>query len=643
VAIISLVLLFIGIFCCLPIYIFKYLEIGESSPQYSTHSYLYRWIWTTAYATSQFSSSVMLCAWACSIFLFVYLLSLWLADSSPSSPSCSSSCSSSPSRSIEEDPFQTLILQLMSVTQFTSSDAIQLLTLALLNIIIVGGVNVAYIIAIFSQLSPTNHLLIQLSMAAFKYYWNFVCVPWLILGPLKNTRYKAGLRLTFMLINSIWLPFLVTALTSPSCFRNVLISPKEIESVYSYLTCDTILNGQCIEFELFSIEVIPLSPAFSYDYLCASSVIAVYLPVFIYTSCLLVVTPFLYTYLLVGHTSYEALPSRLRKSIHGIIWPDAWRQTDITQLSDNDLRQFQTSVNRHTSIPNKFNTSNTSPSSRSSSGESEKNNLPSPETLLKVQTIVATLMHHIAILLTFGLCCPVLAFTVTSAICVSVLQWKYLVGRFVTSRLISRDSVRMVMNNRRVVDAALITLELSVGTALDYFRATLWPVLWTSCTFFVFVCWDMAGDVVGWKAALWAPCGVISFAIFIGIFMRARKHQRFRSRGGSSLTNSFVIEKMESNPLEESSSGGYRDEGEERNRETNRTTDSFQIEYSPGGTPTLAGRAKSGGGILSSFQKIALYSREKNGLKYSESDQSDGRSSNSNASGLKTVNLGSSC
>lgn len=551
VAKISLVIMILGFFCCLPIYILKSFDNGESSPEYATHSYLYRWMWTTAYATNEVNSGILLAAWAISIFVFVMLLSLWLDVSSVMMSQRSSTAS--------DDHFKSFVLKLMAATQFTFVDAFQMFSLAIINIVVVGAVNVAYIVAVFKELSPTNHLMVQLAMATFKYYWNFVCVPWLILGPLKNTRYKAGLRLTLMLINSVWLPFLVTALTSPACFRSILISPEEIRSVYSYLTCDTILYDECIEFELFSVEVTPLTPAFSYDYLCASSVITVYLPVYLYTYCLLIIIPILSTYLLVSHTNYSRLPSGFRETLNGLMWPNAWRETDITRFDEEIFYQIE---------------------SNNSSVQSASNELPSPESLLKVQTVIATLMHHVTILLTFGLCCPVLAFAVTASICVSVLQWRYLVGRFAASRLISRQSVRMVLASPRIVDGALITLELCVGNALDYFRATLWPVLWTSCMFFVFACWDMAGDEVGWDHSLWAPCGALSFAILIWLLMRFRKRYILastNSRGSSQV--SLIIEKID-NPIGEEIEQSYDDS----NRLSNRTTSSFQIDTSPTGS-----------------------------------------------------------
>jgi Leucine-rich repeat (LRR) protein len=630
VAKISLVIMSLGCLLCLPIYVLKARDNGELLPEYSTHSYLYRWLWTTAYAKSELIAGMLMAAWAVSILLFVSLLSLWLTNPSSNNLSRPASLASSSPSSSTNDPFQTFILSLMAVSQFTLMDATQLLTLTLLNLFVVGGVNAVYIIAVFRELSPDQHLLVQLAMASFKYFWNFVCVPWLILGPLKNTRYKASLRLVFMLLNSVWVPFVVTALTSPLCFRHLLILPHEIDSTYTYLTCDTVLYGVCIEWEPYSVEVIPLTPSFSYDYLCASSIITVYVPVFIYTACLQILLPTLSTYLLVGSGVYEMIPMRWRSSFDGVLWPHAWRETDITRLSERNLFVgLQEGPEGDVGVGGEGERNLSSPTQDLSSEE-----LPSPDRLLNVQTIVATLMHQITVLLTFGLCCPALALAVTCSICVSVLQWRYLVGRFVSSRLISRTSVRMVMSSPRVVDGVLITLELSVGNALDYFRATLWPVLWTSCLFFVFVCWDMAGDRVGWRAAIWAPYTAIAFSIFIWLLMRARKNYWLTRGGerGEGEGQSLEIEKIQ-NPIREEGEGekriGQRQGENDRHeiddplRESNQTIGSFQIESSISVTPS----AGAGGVMRSILPKLSRQSGH-----YSETSDD-----------LKTVNLGSSC
>jgi hypothetical protein len=134
------------------------------------------------------------------------------------------------------------------------------------------------------------------------------------------------------------------------------------------------------------------------------------------------------------------------------------------------------------------------------------------------------------------------------------------------------------MNSPRIVDGALITLELSVGSALDYFRATLWPVLWTTCAFFVFVCWDMAGDAVEWKAALWAPLSAISFSLFIWMIMRARKsyHLTRLSKGerGGAMTVLPRDNSETQNPIGEQ----REDDDGDTLLEGNQRTISFQIE-----------------------------------------------------------------
>lgn len=49
-----------------------------------------------------------------------------------------------------------------------------------------------------------------------------------------------------------------------------------------------------------------------------------------------------------------------------------------------------------------------------------------------------------------------------------------------------------------------------------HFKACVWSILWTSCLFMICLCWDMAGDHVGWKKALWVPCTGLCILPLIG-------------------------------------------------------------------------------------------------------------------------------
>ena len=62
--------------------------------------------------------------------------------------------------------------------------------------------------------------------------------------------------------------------------------------------------------------------------------------------------------------------------------------------------------------------------------------LQSSRQLLRPDDISASLMHHTAVLLTFGIMCPVVAIAIASTICLHSVQWVLLTNRFVFKRLL---------------------------------------------------------------------------------------------------------------------------------------------------------------------------------------------------------------
>jgi hypothetical protein len=60
----------------------------------------------------------------------------------------------------------------------------------------------------------------------------------------------------------------------------------------------------------------------------------------------------------------------------------------------------------------------------------------------------------------------------------------------------------------------------------------MWPIVLSSAVFFGFICWDMAGDENGWRAALWAPFAVMSVPILLKVFTFLYAHIMRDTSGG---------------------------------------------------------------------------------------------------------------
>jgi hypothetical protein len=174
--------------------------------------------------------------------------------------------------------------------------------------------------------------------------------------------------------------------------------------------------------------------------------------------------------------------------------------------------------------------------------------------LINPHQIISNVVSNIILLLSFGLCSPVLACYITLSTCVTGWCWSMLVGRFVSCRLDAtspsspssrEDDLHSATNpmpsvcdpevedkkdklengsavaecvedggfssdsmsnaSQETVDPFLTLLNHQLRGVASSLVACKWPVISTSCFFVTMLCWDMVGDEVGWKAGLWVP------------------------------------------------------------------------------------------------------------------------------------------
>lgn len=256
------------------------------------------------------------------------------------------------------------------------------------------------------------------------------------------------------------------------------------------------------------------------------TILTSYIPVLLYSYTLLLFLPVLY-FLVVGlvppctGSSARCSPfPRLVRVLPGILWPDFWSSTEP------------------------------------GGGERKESScVYSSRQLFRPDDIAASLMHHMAVLLTFGLTSPLLAVAVTGAISFQAGQWLLLLNRFVFRRLLLggmwmhpdcsekgtadttttaaaassrvwRDKVVGVVVNsieksRRSgeregeavkltqhweeLDRCLMVVEKSVEHFPTLLSLCTVPVVSVSCIFFVFFSWDVAADRVGFVQSAWVP------------------------------------------------------------------------------------------------------------------------------------------
>jgi hypothetical protein len=287
-------------------------------------------------------------------------------------------------------------------------------------------------------------------------------------------------------------------------------------SFYYYVSCNIylVVDGtfQCLTQQTLRVDVPPFTPSFTYNYLCGSTLLSSYLPIYFYLSLFQIITTPLGSYLLSQHVSYSALPVPVRSSLPGLLWPHHWTHQSVTR------KEVEVSL------------MNLEPSKKNSLVPFEEKEIPSPSLLFKVDSFANKFMHDVLVLLTFGLCCPLLCFAISLSMILSIFEINIMVGRFILSKgRISLEScgnqhsslltLRSTEENNPSV-APLLSFDPSFRLVVTLIhdlapacRNLVWIVIWSSCFFFMFLCWDIAGDELGLERSLWVPTVVLGITI----------------------------------------------------------------------------------------------------------------------------------
>jgi hypothetical protein len=191
------------IFLTIPFYILKGMRSvnsidGGNSMTYATHTHMYRWFATVAFISGQLPAAILLSI----TFILLLTISLYLTR-------------------IGRSPQLDTQFSDGAITKYLP---LRVLIIFIINLAFVGTANGLYIWSTLRQYSADTHIKIQISLAIFKSIWSFGILPILFPSSLKDT--KRGVRLiTLMnLMNTVILPCIVTALTSPSCYQVRLFS-----------------------------------------------------------------------------------------------------------------------------------------------------------------------------------------------------------------------------------------------------------------------------------------------------------------------------------------------------------------------------------------------------------------------------------
>lgn len=179
----------VGLVLCVPIYLLKLIDNGTPDGRYSTRMHMYNWLFSTAYITGRTPAGILLFAWGGVIYVLVTSLH---------APSGGGSSQSS--------QLATAISKLVHPNHFN------LAAVFAINGVIVFTANSFYVMTALDYIRVANgiEVIIQLGLATFKIIYSIVVFP--------GFKQSAMINILALLFNNIFVPIIVTGVTSESCY-----------------------------------------------------------------------------------------------------------------------------------------------------------------------------------------------------------------------------------------------------------------------------------------------------------------------------------------------------------------------------------------------------------------------------------------
>jgi hypothetical protein len=229
-------------------------------------------------------------------------------------------------------------------------------------------------------------------------------------------------------------------------------------------------------------------------------------------------------YYLISRCQYTSVPSFIRKTFPGILWPEYWpldRDSIATLLPEPNAQSLVRLTNQ----------TNTSLNTTSS---------PQFRYLYNFEEIFAQLSRDVVVSLTFGLCCPPLAILILFVIWMKYFCSKVILNRFFCYRTkLVQSSEQTFLNSPRnslfthrdtslfssseqtsfseiIVSDPLIQLFNSSFSSVEMaFEKCFPPILLSSTVFFGLLSWDISADEISWKKTISIPVMMVTTCLLL--------------------------------------------------------------------------------------------------------------------------------
>jgi hypothetical protein len=213
-------LLLIVLIMSMPLYIVK-----MTNDSVTTHSNTYTWHWTFAYMRGQLPSGLILLLWVATCFCFA-------AVHPKLDPVSVEKCERNGDAADKKEPKRSFAPN--------TKDYIPLCAALFFNASVMITVNSLYIYSTQQDFSSSFHLFVQVLLAIFRMIFAQVALP-ILASTIDDAVLNTLFRFILLTFNNLFIPCVVTAFTSPSCFQVIHCL------AHKYILCDaTILLYICV-------------------------------------------------------------------------------------------------------------------------------------------------------------------------------------------------------------------------------------------------------------------------------------------------------------------------------------------------------------------------------------------------------------
>jgi hypothetical protein len=334
---------------------------------------------------------------------------------------------------------------------------VYLFSYTVINLIVVGGVNIAYIVTVLHQSSDIIDF-IQILFSIFKLFWNRLISPLMVRWIIRYLSIKTVeaqstlffLQFVVSMSNNIIVPCVLVMIISPNCFYRVFQRNSDVVSSFHYDDCELVnIYGKCIQHVKIT-STTSYRPPFTYSYQCSADFITYYAPVFVFV-CII---------------SSFIIP------LIQFFWIK-WKFPKILQFSNLFYPSDELTA----------------------------------ETLVHIDEVFELLVFEITffgLIFTYGTIFPPLAVAYFITICSNTYNNQVIMGRFITN----------IVQLKAYAQLNLLDSNLKVQPMLSTLQKCGWFLLYTACCFYTL----FLGDSVGFYKANWVLIVMPCFPLCIHIF-----------------------------------------------------------------------------------------------------------------------------